>query len=388
MNVFHKFIIFFFLSFFYSYINSQNKIDQNEFVLDGTIDKVNTGYIVLSYSDFDNNIRQDSCKVINGKFLFKGKVKGAAISNLHYIPNSYFSFPDDITLFLEKNLMSINISKDFVLREVHGSNAQNDWTKINSSATYIKKESLWRIINEMDPENVDYERNRNRLDSINKEQIIYDYKFTINNPSSFISPYLLALRFERKEISIDSIETVFKKLTPAVKKSSFGEDLKDKIIMRKSSAVGQKAYDFERTDINGTLLKLSSFKDKKYVLLDFSASWCRPCKEQLPKLKQLFERYHKNDLEIIVVSWDLDEQSWKKGVLRDEINNWYNILDSLNPKNNGLKKIYSVSDIPTLILIDKEGIIIGRYDNNTSNFAVNNLESELENIFVSKKINR
>lgn len=385
MNVFHKFIIFFFLSFFCSYVNSQNKIDQNEFVLDGTIDEINTGYIVLSYSDFYNNIRQDSCKVINEKFLFKGKVKGAAISNLHYIPNSYVSFPNDITLFLEKNLMSINISKDFVLKDVYGSNIQNDWKKVNNSTIYKKKDSLWRIINEMDPQNMDYEKNKDSLNFMNKEQIIYDYKFAINNPSSFLSPYLLALRFERKEIGIDSIEIAFKNLMPTVKKSSFGEDLKDKIMMRKSSSVGQKAHDFAKTDINGTLLKLSSFKNKKYVLLDFSASWCRPCKEQLPKLKQLFNRYHKNDLEIIVVSWDLDEQSWKKGVLKDGINDWYNILDSLNPKNNGLKKIYSVSDIPTLILIDKKGIIIGRFDNNTSNFAVDNLESELENIFVSKK---
>ena len=126
------------------------------------------------------------------------------------------------------------------------------------------------------------------------------------------------------------------------------------------------AKDFKTTDINGKELTLSMFQGK-YVLLDFWASWCVPCRKGNPHLKELYALYHDKGFEIIGISDDdRDHDAWKNAVSHDGLP-WKHILRGLQFINGQYDRSKDISDgfgihsLPTALLIDASGKIIGRY---------------------------
>lgn len=127
----------------------------------------------------------------------------------------------------------------------------------------------------------------------------------------------------------------------------------------KKSAIGSVAPEFSVKDINGNPLTLSSFQNRHYVLLDFWASWCGPCRADMPKLKSIYEKYHAKGLEIINISRDENSDSWPKAIEKDDIGKWKHF--SVTENKSTIEKTYMVTGIPVKILLDKNGVIIGRW---------------------------
>ena len=137
--------------------------------------------------------------------------------------------------------------------------------------------------------------------------------------------------------------------------SEYGKKLKTTILSLTKGSPGSFALDFTAKDLNGDTLTLSSYKGK-YILLDFWASWCRPCRAGNPELIKLYEKYKSNGIEFIGLADDVGkEEKWKQAVLKDGISIWKQIID----KEVG--KQYSIHTIPTQILINQQGIIINRF---------------------------
>ena len=120
----------------------------------------------------------------------------------------------------------------------------------------------------------------------------------------------------------DTIHALYRKLSKTLRNSLEGKQLKDALAYCKSSEVGKEAPDFKVKDINGRPLTLSSFRHKKYVLLDFWASWCVPCGEEFPYLKRKYEAYRSKGLEIISASIDQSVEAWRMAVRKDSIDRW------------------------------------------------------------------
>jgi thiol-disulfide isomerase/thioredoxin len=116
----------------------------------------------------------------------------------------------------------------------------------------------------------------------------------------------------------------------------------------------------------------------KYVLIDFWASWCVPCRKSMPHVKELYDRYKDKGLEVIGVSDDdRDTAAWVKAVAKDGTGIWHNVLRGLdwdklrkNEKNDkDISDKFGIHSLPTKILIDRNGMIIGRYDKGTEEEA-------------------
>ena len=133
--------------------------------------------------------------------------------------------------------------------------------------------------------------------------------------------------------------------------------------------------DFTQSDIDGFPFTLSSLKGK-YVLLDFWASWCIPCRKENPKLKLLYEQYKEKGLEVIGVSLDTNEEKWKEAVEKDDLP-WIHISD-LKGFNNEISSTLGIRSIPTTILIDPEGKIVD------FNLRGNELEKAIEKWLSNK----
>ena len=136
------------------------------------------------------------------------------------------------------------------------------------------------------------------------------------------------------------------------------------------------AFDFSGVSATGQVIKLSDFKGK-YVLLDFWASWCRPCRGFNPNLIKLYELYKSKKIEFIGIAHNVgDENKWRDAISKDNISIWPQILDT------NIAVEYSVYSIPVLILIDPSGQITHRFGGAAQ--SKKKLKDVLKNILSSQ----
>ena len=157
----------------------------------------------------------------------------------------------------------------------------------------------------------------------------------------------------------DDFEEVYANASPEVRNSDSGKKMAEQLKYFKQSKVGSPAPDFTVKDIESKQLSLNDYKEKQYVLIDFWASWCAPCREELPYIKELYRKYGKDGFEIISITEDKDLEAWKNAILKEKIDSWRHF--SIIENNDSLLKDYFVNGIPHKILIDKNGKIIGKW---------------------------
>ena len=150
---------------------------------------------------------------------------------------------------------------------------------------------------------------------------------------------------------------LFNKLTPRVKNSEDGKMVEQYLLLNKELKIGDKFVDFEMLDSNGQLRKLSELQGK-IVLLEFWATWCVPCLNDIPHLKKIYDNYHKHGFEIFAVSFDINKENWMNAIEQKDLN--WNHVTELKHVGNTAGLIYGVYGIPDNFLIDENGIIKAR----------------------------
>jgi len=200
---------------------------------------------------------------------------------------------------------------------------------------------------------------------LESQAISVQFNFIRNNPSSFFSLDGLTLMLKNNELPIDdTLKSLFLNLNKSIQNSEGGKKFKVILLHKKQSEVGSVAPDFNLKDFNNKEISLSDFRDKKFVLLDFWASWCEPCRDDMPALKNIYKTYCKKGLEIIGISKDDNLLYWKKAIAQDSTQIWRHISAPLKFQEIDSSEVtnkYAVYPIPVKILINKEGVIIGRW---------------------------
>ena len=144
----------------------------------------------------------------------------------------------------------------------------------------------------------------------------------------------------------------YEALSPSAKQSYYGLKVKEELYP--AGKEGTKVPEFTVKDRNGNDITLSNLRQgKKYLLIDFWASWCNPCRKEIPNLKKLYAQYSEKGFEIVSISIDKKKEDWEKA-LKEEQLAWPNFLDE-----TGVASLYKVRFVPTTYLIDSEGVMIG-----------------------------
>jgi len=156
-----------------------------------------------------------------------------------------------------------------------------------------------------------------------------------------------------KDYMVTEYEKLAKKFPNDVYIQNAKADLLDKIASVAKTSIGAVAPDFTFPDINGQQVSLSSFKGK-YVLIDFWASWCGPCREESPNVQKQYQLYKDKGFEVVSVSIDKKEDAWRKAVVEDNLKG--TLLLAKDSKK--IMKDYVFSGIPYMVLLDKEGKVV------------------------------
>jgi peroxiredoxin len=179
-----------------------------------------------------------------------------------------------------------------------------------------------------------------------------------------VSPYYLFYLSGDESCPYDLSKSVFEKLDPSIQNSKYGKMIREDLRKMGNTQVGVVAPDFKAIDLMDRTITLSQFKGQKVILLEFWASWCIPCRESLPDLKLLYDKFNSEGLEIICVSIDYDKNSWEKAVAEEQIGTLFNIWVAQNFSGgptqiteNDIYSNYNYNTIPQTILIDKKGTI-------------------------------
>ena len=382
-------------------LNTSNAQKQNSrFQLKGNLSGQSSGWLYLYYSDSENKRIKDSCEIVNGSFSLNGNINEPTMAYLQ-LKEEKRNELNGVNVFIEPATMTINLQLNkFREAKLTGSKAQNENKALEKLKGPVRKQ-MQPLDDEFNSANNIYiaamrrkapedsldflkekvEAIREKFTPYNKRTDKLDYDFFVKHPNSYVTVYMM--RFHVSEWPLDTLQMIYDNMNETVKQSSYAKELAKEIEELRGGSPGSMAKDFSATDINGNKLTLADFKGK-YVLLDFWASWCVPCRKGNPHLKELYAKYKDKGIEFIGVSDDdRDPNAWRKAVEKDGLP-WLHVLRGLDMQKiqNGLPNETEISDrfgihtLPTRILIDPNGMIIGRYGEEEEG-----LDAQLKKIF-------
>ena len=334
--------------------------------------------IFLSYKQ-GNKWLLDSTVVHKNRFEFKGSVseivRGYICRNNN--PRTAEILFDAFDVYLQAGNIRLQSPDSLRNSIISGTPLNNDHAAmIKALKPVIIKRRAIREVQLLSPEE---QQNLALMASIQQQLLDNDdetfavqLQFINSHPDSYVSLLALA-RIAKVRKHIPAVEKQFAILNSQLKQLPEGQDILRRIAENKKIQVGANAVDFIQPDTAGKARRLSDFRGR-YVLLDFWASWCGPCRMDNRQLVSIYEKYRDQNLTIISISIDVlrNKKNWLKAIHEDQLP-WLQLSD-LKEKNEAAA-LYGITGIPANVLIDPDGKVIAR------DLKVNQLKQKLAAIF-------
>jgi len=333
-------------------------VAQDKFQINGKMSA--TGRVVLSYTDANGKDKSDTAVIKQGKFSFAGVTAYGNRSYVALLPDTGKRHSQDWQEFyLEKGKYTITGTDSIATAVIKGGQAQQDYVQYNTWMGTKPKE--WRVIvtraqkamKEKDTVELEKIRTVARVLQASMESTLDSFIFT--HPDSYVSGNLV---LENRTAVIDPAEfdKYYSKLSPRVLSSFTGQKITSKYDKARQISIG-KSFDFTQQDTSGVDFKLSSLRGK-YVLVDFWASWCAPCRAENPNVLSAYNRLKDRNFEVVAVSLDESRRAWLGAVVKDGLP-WKQVSDLKGWKNDVAVK-YGITAVPQNLLIDPNGVIVAK----------------------------
>lgn len=325
--------------------------------------------------EVDHWVTIDSTQIDNEKFLFKGKIKHPQMMRLKYGDDLYY-----MKFFGEDGKIHVNAHKDSLqYADIEGSKLHAQYQHYKTQINQFRRQ--WSDASS------DYQKNRkagnkegaknaqNKMRKISKKQKSYALNFAMKHKNTVLAPLILESYIYRMEY--DKLDSLYNSLPPKIKESKYTKPIIKQMEFMESCGIGAKYKNLTLRDTSDKIMNLSDYIGEGYVLIDFWASWCGPCRKENPKLRKVYNKYNGRDFEIIGITYDTNNtiKYWLKAIHKDSLT-WPQFRDP-TPYMQSNKK-YDMRGIPSNYLINSKGKIIAK------NLSSDELDKKLNEIYANE----
>ncbi len=320
----------------------------------------NTTVYINKISNSNRQIVIDSTKLVDGKFTISlPKVTSA---DFNFI--TFNKTQGNILLIAENESINITADKSNLRdAEIKGGSENILFSEYLKEITSIKlEEGNISTKGRAASQNGNYDELRKlkaKSDSLTGVKKAMRLGIITKNPNSIVSVMALSDLVNYKMIKGEEAKAFFNKMSPELKQSRLGINT-EKILanlIEETSDIGDEVADFTGPTPDGQTLSLKKSLGK-YTILDFWASWCRPCRVENPNVVRVYNKYHDKGLEIISISLDKDANKWKQAIANDGLT-WKHV-SHLKFWQEPIAKRFGVRSIPVTYLLDENGVIIAK----------------------------
>lgn len=341
-------ILFLFIATAYLGLNA--KAQDSAFVINGKLEKIKSGTIFFNIYEKGQTLK-DSTTIKNGQFVFTGYISSPNFATLT-IPKKEQDF---FTFYIESGQISISGRSDSLkLLSVKGSPINDDDKLLKARMSSVLK---WEATNSKLYEQAYKNKNKAVLDSLEeldhkilmaKREVVAD--FVNATPGSMRGAMAITENFAYYAEAAE-IRPLYNALSAEIKNSKKGQEIKKMLDVYGSVAIGKKAPEIRQFTPDSTLLSLSSLKGK-YVLIDFWASWCGPCRRENPNIVEAFRQFGDKGFTVLGVSYDTKKSNWIQAI-KDDTLNWHQV-STLDGWKNATSSLYGIKAIPSNVLVNKD----------------------------------
>lgn len=335
---------------------------QDGYIVSGKISKLKEPaeiYLALQQGNGFKDV--DSIEIKNGEFRFRGHVnepQQAILSVKRINAAQVNARPDQLVVFIENSKISIVTEDSIKNATVSGSVSDKENRELNASIQPLT-EIILKLNREFHgkPKDETYKKASDSVTRLVAEIKNIHLKFAESHLNSFLGLYTYNIYVLDSKFDPAAVEPLFHQFSPELQSSELGKRTLEKIEIGKRRQTGRKATDFTQNDLNDKPFTLSSLRGK-YVLVDFWASWCVPCRAENPNLVKAYQQLKGRNFEVVGVSLDQDKESREGAVKKDNLP-WIHVCDIRGWKNE-VAVMYGINSVPQNLLINPAGVIIAK----------------------------
>ena len=336
-----------------------NQIEKNTFVLNGTTNLPEGKKIFRIQANANGQPSTiDTATVANGQFSFSGSVAQIDV-NFLFVEGEQVNTP----FIIEEGKIEVNLLQENLAGMDLAGTSSNEDLHAYRKETQTFANDMNAIVAEIQSanalgDNLLAQDLQQQYAVLQEKLIAYEKNFITTKTDSYISTLILERFLNQKTLARNEAKDIFNTFTDRIRSSKSGINVSNVVNAPVNpTAIGEIAPLFDGPTPSGERVALESFRGK-VTIIDFWASWCRPCRIENPNLVRLYKRMHDKGLEIVGVSLDRNKASWERAIADDGLT--WNHVSNLQYWADPIAQLYSVRSIPAAFVLDREGRIVAK----------------------------